>query len=60
MEGAKNMLVGDMKVTFQIRPESLNFVGKVTDFHYMCGLCSTPFFKEMGDNPNTQYKLQTY
>jgi len=55
MEGAKNMLVGDMKVTFQIRPQSLNFVGKVTDFHYMCGLkfVPPPFLKRrvIIDNP---------
>lgn len=64
MEGAKNMLVGDMKVTFQIRPQSLNFVGKVTDFHYMCGLkfVPPPFLKRrvIIDNPNTHYILQTY
>jgi len=63
MEGAKNiMLVDDMKVTFQIRPQSLNFVGKVNDFHYMCGLkyVPPPFLRRRVINPNTQYKLQTY
>jgi len=54
MEGAKNiMLVGDMKVTFQIRPQSHNFVGKVTDFHYMCGLkfVPPPFLRRRVINP---------
>jgi len=33
MEGAKNMLVDDKKVTSPIRPQTLTFVREVTDIH---------------------------